>query len=112
MLLSRRRLSSALTVGALAVSTFALAGTTAPSASAAPGDSPLMIWTPDRVVAYGCDLLSLYAVSTAVEQVLYEGGFRVEVGAYLAALPADRFPNLVALAGAGEGERFEFGLTA
>ena len=38
-----------------------------------------------------------------------------EVGEYFAALPADRFPNIVALAGplvagGGEGERFEFGL--
>ena len=78
---------------------------------------------PDQVVAYGCDLLPLYAVATAYEQALYaermttEEGERyiAELGEYFAALPADRFPNIVALAGplvagGGEGERFEFGL--
>jgi AcrR family transcriptional regulator len=78
---------------------------------------------PDQVVAYGVDLLPLYAVSTAYEQALYaqrmstEEGERYmqEVGEYFAALPRDRFPNIAALAGplmegSGEGERFEFGL--
>ena len=65
---------------------------------------------PDRVVAYGCELLSLYAVATAVEQALRDDDYSKAVGEYLAALPADRFPNIVALAGAGGGERFEFGL--
>ena len=62
---------------------------------------------PDQVVAYGGDLLPLYAVATAYEQALYaermtteEGErFIAEVGEYFAALPADRFPNIVALAG-------------
>ena len=74
---------------------------------------------PDRVVAYGCGLLPLYAVATAYEQALHadDDGARYaeEVREYLAALPADRFPNVAALAGllasgGGEGERFEFGL--
>lgn len=73
---------------------------------------------PDRVVAYGCDLLPLYAVATAYEHALHterlatEEGERylAEVGEYLAALPADRFPNIVALAGPADGEHFEFGL--
>lgn len=78
---------------------------------------------PEQVIAYGCDLLPLYAVATAYEQALYaermttEEGERyiAEIGEYFAALPADRYPNIVALAGplvagGGEGERFEFGL--
>jgi TetR/AcrR family tetracycline transcriptional repressor len=70
---------------------------------------------PRRVIAYAVDLLPLYAVATAYRQsrVATEDGARYqeEVAAYLAALPADRFPHLVALAPAhGEGEGFEFGL--
>jgi AcrR family transcriptional regulator len=74
---------------------------------------------PDRVVAYGCDLLPLYAVATACEQAAHadeEGARFVEaVRAYVAALPGDRFPHLLAvgapaLGGAEDGERFEFGL--
>src|SRR5919199_962914 len=78
---------------------------------------------PDQVVAYGVDLLPLYAVATAYEQALSaermstEEGERYlqEVGEYFASLPPDRFPNIVALAGplmagSAEGERFEFGL--
>ena len=74
---------------------------------------------PDQVVAYGCDLLPLYAVATAYESALHaehmatgEGErYIAEVREYLAALPADRFPNIAALAGllaagAVEGERF------
>jgi len=78
---------------------------------------------PEQVIAYGSDLLFLYATATAFEQALYaehmttEDGERyiAEIGEYFASLPADRFPNIVALAGplvggSGEGERFEFGL--
>jgi AcrR family transcriptional regulator len=78
---------------------------------------------PDQVVAYGVDLLPLYAVATAYEHALNaermatEEGERyiAELGEYFAALPADRFPNIVAMsgpltAGGMEGERFEFGL--
>jgi AcrR family transcriptional regulator len=78
---------------------------------------------PDQVVAYGIDLLPLYAVATAYEHALNaermstEEGERyiAELGAFFAALPRERFPHIVALAGpltAGgmEGERFEFGL--
>jgi AcrR family transcriptional regulator len=76
---------------------------------------------PDRVVAYAVDLLPLYAVATAYEQGLRlqkmttEEGERYirEVGEYFAALPADRFPNIVALAGElvdDTQDRFEFGL--
>lgn len=76
---------------------------------------------PDQVVGYASDLLPLYAVATAYEQSLYaekmttEEGERYmrEVGEYFAALPAERFPNLVALAGPlvdNSQDRFEFGL--
>lgn len=80
---------------------------------------------PDQVVAYAADLLPLYATAVAYEEGLFEarGWTREEVGRYVAelrqyfeSLPADRFPTMVALAGAltagdGEGdERFEFGL--
>jgi AcrR family transcriptional regulator len=78
---------------------------------------------PDRVVGLGCDLLALYIGAAAYEESLYPatgatpeqiaefvGGLRD----YFAALPEDRFPNIVALAGAltdGDGdERFAFGL--
>ena len=73
---------------------------------------------PKQVIAHAVDLLPLYAVATAFEQSLSntEDGVRYheEVGAYLAALPPDRFPHLAALATerskADAGERFEFGL--
>jgi AcrR family transcriptional regulator len=77
---------------------------------------------PKRVIAHAVELLPLYAVATAYEQSLSderaatEEGARYleEVDAYLAALPADRFPHLAAfapeLAQGDAGERFEFGL--
>ena len=77
---------------------------------------------PKQVIAYAVDLLPLYAVATAYEQSLFnertstEEGARYfkEVDAYFAALPADRFPHMAALApelAEGDaGERFEFGL--
>lgn len=78
----------------------------------------------DQVVAYGIDLLALYVTAVAYEDALYEGrgfgpedfaGFAEELRRYFTALPADRFPNIVALAsaltaGANDDERFEFGL--
>jgi hypothetical protein len=48
----RHRLSSALAIGALALGTSALAGATTQGASAAPGDSPIRLWTPSKVVTY------------------------------------------------------------
>ena len=73
---------------------------------------------PQQVIAYAVDLLPLYAVASAHEQSLAatEDGARyhAEVGAYLAALPPERFPHLAALAPergrTDAGERFEFGL--
>lgn len=78
---------------------------------------------PDRAAAMACDILPLYVTATAFEASVYaERGTTeedhadriAEMREYFAALPPDRFPNIVALAvpltsGAGE-ERFEFGL--
>jgi AcrR family transcriptional regulator len=78
---------------------------------------------PDQAVAYAADLLSLYATATAYEESLYRArgwteedmlGYVDQLREYLEGLPPDRFPHMVALAGAltaGAGdERFEFGL--
>lgn len=78
---------------------------------------------PDHVAALAADLLPLYVTAVAYEESLYanQGVTTEEMTAYVdqmrdyfAALPADQFPNLKALAGpltAGSGdERFEFGL--
>jgi len=46
------RLTGALAIGALVLGTSTLAATTQGAASAAPGDSPLTIWTPDKIVEY------------------------------------------------------------
>jgi AcrR family transcriptional regulator len=80
---------------------------------------------PDQVIAFAVDILPLYATATAFEESLQSlkdaGGpeaaqFHEEIHRYFAALPAARFPHIVALAdalAAGEGdERFEFGLDA
>jgi AcrR family transcriptional regulator len=76
----------------------------------------------DKVIAFACDLLPLYVMAVCYEESLYEGeatademeAFVSDMRNYFASLPADRFPNIVALAGAlteGSGdERFEFGL--
>jgi AcrR family transcriptional regulator len=78
----------------------------------------------DQVIAYACDLLPLYVMAVAYEESLFAGqeltvdDMQEYVGRlrdYFAALPADRFANVVALAGpltAGGGNdvRFEFGL--
>jgi AcrR family transcriptional regulator len=78
---------------------------------------------PDQMAAYAIDVLNLFTTATAFEASLYlaagstEESMQAQFGQlreYFEALPADRFPNLVALAGAmvsGSGdERFEFGL--
>lgn len=78
---------------------------------------------PDQVVAFASDLLPLYVSAIAYEESLYsqQGVSAEEMAAYanqmrdyFAALPAEEFPTLKALAGpltAGTGdERFEFGL--
>ncbi|MCW3040497.1 MAG: transcriptional regulator, TetR family [Solirubrobacterales bacterium] len=79
----------------------------------------------DQTVAYGIDLLALYATSVAYEESLYikDGltqeqfdAWRADMTHFMASLPVDRFPHVVAIAGpltAGsyEGdERFVFGL--
>jgi AcrR family transcriptional regulator len=78
----------------------------------------------DQVIAYACDLLPLYVMATAYEESLFAGRelkveqmveFAARMRAYFEALPADRFPNVVALAGpltaGSDGDtRFEFGL--
>jgi AcrR family transcriptional regulator len=77
----------------------------------------------DRVVSLGTDLLALYIGAVAFEESLQASEdwtpdrvaeFVAELRDFFAALPADRFPNLVALSGSlteGDGEeRFEFGL--
>jgi AcrR family transcriptional regulator len=79
---------------------------------------------PDQVVAYAADLLPLYVMAIAYEESLYSqqdlspeqfSAYIEQMRDYFAALPADQFPNLKALAGpltaGSEGdERFEFGL--
>ena len=76
----------------------------------------------DGDVGFACDLLPLYVMAVSYEASLYGNevsdeemaAFVAEMRAYFASLPVDRFPNVVALAGAltaGEpDERFEFGL--
>jgi AcrR family transcriptional regulator len=79
---------------------------------------------PDRVIAYACDLLPLYATAIAYEESLYANlgldedettRYVGELREYFASLPLDRYPNVASLAGpltAGTDgdERFEFGL--
>lgn len=77
----------------------------------------------DRVVALAPDLLSLYVMAIAYEDGLQAAerhtpeevqAFVAELREYFASLPADRFPNIVALAEllteGDQHERFEFGL--
>jgi AcrR family transcriptional regulator len=76
----------------------------------------------DQVIAFACDLLPLYVMAVCYEESLYGSEvspedmerFVADLRSYFGSLPADRFPNLVAMAGpltAGGGdERFEFGL--
>lgn len=78
---------------------------------------------PDDVIAFGVDLIALYVSAVAYEESIFTGegatpeqlaGYVEEMRRYFAALPAERFPNVVSMAAAltaGEGdERFEFGL--
>jgi AcrR family transcriptional regulator len=79
---------------------------------------------PDQVIAYACDLLPLYVGAVAYEESLFSRedigpaeveSFVTSMRDYFAALPPERFPFTVALAGpltaGGAGdERFEFGL--
>ena len=77
---------------------------------------------PDQIVAYTCDLLPLYVGAVSFEEGIEtaeRGGegmdaYVAEIGAYFAALPRERFPNILAIIGEmmrNEGdERFEFGL--
>lgn len=78
---------------------------------------------PDRVAAFTVDVLPLYVSASTFEDTIRssgEGDARArdeqwdQIRGYFAALPADRFPNVVALAGAlvgGDGdERFAFGV--
>jgi len=79
---------------------------------------------PDQVIAYACDLLPQYAMSVAYEESLFGAQdtspeeierFVTSLRDYFAALPSERFPQVVALAGqltagGGTDDRFEFGL--
>jgi AcrR family transcriptional regulator len=78
---------------------------------------------PDQIAAYAGDLLGTYLVSEAIEEQIWRTRFpdadsaqlrekMGEISDYLSALPIDRFPNLVALAGPmmSQGDRFELGL--
>jgi AcrR family transcriptional regulator len=75
---------------------------------------------PPRVISHATDLLALYVGAFAYEESLRlpplgeAAATPDQFADYLRSLPADRFPNLVALAGdlvAGDAdERFEFGL--
>jgi AcrR family transcriptional regulator len=80
---------------------------------------------PDHVIAYAVDILPLYANATAFEESLYRAKdmpdsgeqYIAELRQYFASLPADRFPNIVAMAvplteEAEPDARFEFGLDA
>ena len=73
---------------------------------------------PDQVAVFVGDLGSLYVAAYAYEQdvtpVAEPGDFAAEAAAWLKSLPADQFPNTVAVAdlmvgGAGT-DRFEWGL--
>jgi AcrR family transcriptional regulator len=77
----------------------------------------------DRAIGLGSDLLALYIGAVSYEESLQPsdewtpermGEFVAALRDYFGALPVERFPNLVALAGAltdGDGEtRFDFGL--
>jgi len=80
---------------------------------------------PDQAVAYAADILPLYATANAYEDALWAERFGsmqpedyepfiAQLRDYFKGLPADRFPNITALADVltrNEGdERFEFGL--
>jgi AcrR family transcriptional regulator len=79
---------------------------------------------PDRIAAWGMDQMSLVIVADAIEAAIHASQGRqteadaapylAQVSGYLANLPAEQFPNLVAMApvmieGSGD-ERFEFAI--
>jgi hypothetical protein len=77
----------------------------------------------DEVIALACDLLPLYVMAVAYEDSLYVSrdltpqevaDYMGQMREYFAALPGDRFPGVVGLAGlltSGDHDsRFEFGL--
>jgi AcrR family transcriptional regulator len=73
----------------------------------------------DRMAGYGYLTLVFYVVGFAVQEIAFgkgaDGGARLaEVGGYLGGLPAERYPDLVAVADGllapGLTDRFEFGL--
>ena len=69
---------------------------------------------PDQAAAYAGDIVGRY-IDASVLEVTSQGGPGVEaVGTYFRGLPADQFPNMVALSGAmfagDDDDRFEFGL--
>jgi AcrR family transcriptional regulator len=77
----------------------------------------------DEVIALACDLLPLYVMAVAYEDSLYVSrdltpqevaDYMGQMREYFAALPSDRFPGVVGLAGlltSGDHDsRFEFGL--
>jgi hypothetical protein len=76
----------------------------------------------DRVIGFAVDLLPLYVMAFCYEESLYGTEttpeamekFVGELRGYFGSLPPDRFPNVIALAGAltggGPDVRFEFGL--
>ena len=72
---------------------------------------------PAGPAAWFADLLALYVAAHAFEDTIVTGSEQEEaaaMGEYLASIPGDRFPHLMAAAGelmAGDAdERFEFGL--
>jgi AcrR family transcriptional regulator len=78
---------------------------------------------PDNAVAWAVDVVGLYIVANAIEGAVYADRQRseqdrraywVQVRDHLAAVPAERFPTIAALAPAmvagGSEERFAFGL--
>jgi AcrR family transcriptional regulator len=69
---------------------------------------------PERAAAYAGDIFGRY-LDASVLEVTSTGGPPPEmIGAYFGNLPADQFPNMVALSGAmfegSDDDRFEFGL--
>lgn len=73
----------------------------------------------DRMAGYGYLILVFYVVGFAVQEIAFgkgaDGGARLaEVGGYLAGLPVEQYPDLVAVADGllapGLTDRFEFGL--
>ena len=78
---------------------------------------------PDQAVAWAVDVVGLYVAANAVEGAVHvanqkagrdPGEYFAQVNAYMAALPADRYPTMAALAplltSGGGDERFAFGL--